>query len=370
MHFIKLKKGYAVRFYDDGGKQQYLSGFKNKKEAEKAVIDFRERQLHEVDREITFAEFLDKWFEEYVLLNTCDRTKKRYQNYILKYIVPSLGHHKLSKLRASHINSFYIQKTHEDVSVYTISILHVIVYSSLKYAVSNEYIKYNPAYAVKSPRIPHAQITVFEDNELDKLLKHVKTNKIDIYIVIYIASITGMRLSEILALQMNNLDFENNRINVVWNWQKNSDRVFELCRLKTKNSKRQISLIEGTEKPIIEYIKQKKIIKMNNRLKYRENNFLITNNYGKPLIAETVSHKFKKILKDLKLSSKLCFKSLRHTHATFLLKNNVHPKIVSERLGHSSIKTTLDKYSHVIKDMQEDALKGIQILKDFLHKNF
>lgn len=365
MYCFKLKKGWSIRFYDDNGKQQYLSGYKTKKEAEKAAIEFKEMQLHEVDREITFAEFIDKWFEEHVLLNTCDRTKDKYHRNILKHIVPDLGHYKLSKIRAAHINSFYIQKINEDVSVYTIRLLHIIIFSSLKYAVSNEYIKYNPAYAVKPPKKPDSQITIPTDDELNTILKHAKDNRLDTYIVMYIASITGMRISEILALQMDNLDFANNRINVVWNWQKNDDGQFELCRLKTKNSKRQISLIEGTEKPIIEYLRQKKITKMNNRLKYQESNFLITNKYGKPLIADTVSHKFHDIIIDLKLNHKLSFKSLRHYHATFLLRNNVNPKIVSERLGHASVKITLDIYSHMIPDLQETALKGIKILEGF-----
>ncbi|MEK5450980.1 tyrosine-type recombinase/integrase [Paenibacillus sp. FSL R7-0331] len=57
---------------------------------------------------------------------------------------------------------------------------------------------------------------------------------------------------------------------------------------------------------------------------------------------------------------KIRFHDLRHTHATLLLKAGVHPKIVQERLGHSSINITLDTYSHILPNLQEALLRGIR----------
>ena len=75
---------------------------------------------------------------------------------------------------------------------------------------------------------------------------------------------------------------------------------------------------------------------------------------GKPLDPSTITHTFGKIIKRAGLPT-LRFHDLRHTHASLMLKQGVHPKIVSERLGHSSIGITLDTYSHVMAGRQEAA---------------
>lgn len=400
MHFIKLKKGIAVRFYDEYGNQVYLSGYKSKKDAESAVVEYNEKCLHAVDRDITVKEYLIKWYDEYVDLNTADRTKDSYHQNIECHIIPAIGHYKLSKLRPAHISSFYMQKLQSGtLSSTSVLYIHRILNEALKHAVRNEYLKYNPAYAVTPPRKADQEIYIPSDTELKDILNIAKDYSC--YIAIYICCVTGMRLSEIAGLQNEDLDMKNRKINVRLQYQRINGEC-KLAKLKTKSSKRQIAIIEGTEKPIIEYLKQKQINKMKNRLTWQENNFLLVHEDGSPLQNENISKTFKKIVRRLnlfeglilnlpssgthivqsgetldKIASKYnikplelartnnmqnedySFKSLRHYHATWLLRNNIHPKIVSERLGHSSIKITLDTYSHMIPDLQEQALKVI-----------
>ena len=80
------------------------------------------------------------------------------------------------------------------------------------------------------------------------------------------------------------------------------------------------------------------------------------------MLPNTVSNEFAKITKRLGLNAK--FHDLRHTHATMLLKQGVNPKIVQERLGHSSISITMDIYSHVMPNMQRDAIANFNIALD------
>ena len=268
----------------------------------------------------------------------------------------------------------------------------------------HEYLKYNPCYAVTPPSKAYTEIYIPTDDELREILRLSKDYSC--YIAIYICSITGMRLSEIAGLQIEDFDIKNKRFNLRMQYQR-IDGEYKLDKLKTRTSKRQIALIEGTEKPILEYLKQKQINKMKNRLNWHENNFLLVYEDGSPLQGETISKTFKKITRRLglfegrilklppsclankyivqandsldKIAAKYkikprelaeennirnedySFKSLRHYHATWLLRNNIHPKVVSERLGHASIKITLDTYSHMIPDLQEQALQGIDI---------
>ncbi len=75
---------------------------------------------------------------------------------------------------------------------------------------------------------------------------------------------------------------------------------------------------------------------------------------GSPILPGTVSHWFRRLARKLGMPG-IHFHSLRHTHATLMLKDNVHPKVVQERLGHSTISITLDTYSHVTPGLQEAA---------------
>lgn len=359
MHFIKLKKGIAVRFYDEYGNQVYLSGFKSKKDAEAAAIEYNEKSLHAVDRDITVKEYLIKWYDEYVNISVAERTRQRYFELLDLHVIPHLGHYKLSKLKPAHISSFYIDKVSScELSPTTVLQIHRILNNAFKYAVLNEYLKYNPCYAVTPPSKAQQDIYIPTDDELNLILREAKNYSC--YIAIYICSITGMRLSEIGGLQVEDFDIKNKRLNLKLQYQR-VDGTYKLDSLKTRPSKRQIALIEGTEKPILEYLKQKQINKMKNRLNWQENNFLLTYDDGSPLQGETISKTFKKIIRKLGLNENYSFKSLRHYHATWLLRNNIHPKVVSERLGHASIKITLDTYSHMIPDLQEKALRGIDI---------
>jgi len=78
---------------------------------------------------------------------------------------------------------------------------------------------------------------------------------------------------------------------------------------------------------------------------------------GKPLLPDTVSHVWAKLVKRTGLEG-IRFHDARHSHASLMLKQGVHPKVVQERLGHATISTTLDLYSHVAPGLQEAAAAG------------
>lgn len=86
-----------------------------------------------------------------------------------------------------------------------------------------------------------------------------------------------------------------------------------------------------------------------------ENSPVFIRTTGETLVPDSVTHAFKKMVKSIDIND-VWFHDLRHTHATVMLIQGVHPKVVQERLGHEKISTTLDLYSHVIKSMQTDAV--------------
>ena len=85
---------------------------------------------------------------------------------------------------------------------------------------------------------------------------------------------------------------------------------------------------------------------------------MFTQGDGTPIDADRISRDFARIVRKAALPH-LTFHGLRHAHATMLLEAGIHPKVVSERLGHSNIATTMDIYSHVLPDLEEAAAQAI-----------
>ena len=104
----------------------------------------------------------------------------------------------------------------------------------------------------------------------------------------------------------------------------------------------------------------------------KDEDFVFSQLDGKPLLPNTVTHNWIKLVRRTGLSG-IRLHDARHSHASLMLKQGIHPKIVQERLGHASIQVTLDTYSHVVPGLQEAAAEGFdQIIHDrggFLSKD-
>lgn len=130
---------------------------------------------------------------------------------------------------------------------------------------------------------------------------------------------------------------------------------------KTTKSRRRISITEKLAKSLSLYQKQIEWFtnKMGDKYDNREK-LVFTNIFGKPVDTTNFSQRyFKRMVKSAGLTTGFSFHDLRHTHATLLLRAGVNVKIISERLGNSTIQLTLDTYSHVLPDMQAVAVKAL-----------
>ncbi|MEW8959688.1 MAG: site-specific integrase [Moorella sp. (in: firmicutes)] len=127
---------------------------------------------------------------------------------------------------------------------------------------------------------------------------------------------------------------------------------------KTKKSRRQIVLPAAA----IDMLRKLKAKQARNKLlagpAYNDMGLVFCRPNGEPLDPSYVSRRFHAIAVKAGLAG-IHFHSLRHTHATLLLTQGVHPKVVQERLGHGSINITLDTYSHVLPSLQEEAAKKL-----------
>jgi len=173
-----------------------------------------------------------------------------------------------------------------------------------------------------------------------------------------------MRRGEILGLKWDCVDFENKTIYVQRSIKKSKDG-WELEDLKNSSSYRSITMSENLISELKKHKGKQNEHKMRLRKDYNDQGFVAATKTGTFILPSNLSRSFRTIRQKLKIKQ-IRFHDLRHTHASLLFSLKEHPKVVQERLGHSSIEITMDTYSHMLPNMQKSAA---QKLDDMFSKN-
>lgn len=253
-----------------------------------------------------------------------------------------------------HIQKFYSNKINEGLSAEYVRYMHSILRSSLNQAVKWKMISSNPASLADPPKLTHKEKGTWTIQEANQFLSH--TFQDDLLHVAYLLAIyTGMRQGEILGLRWKDCDLEKGQISICQTLSRTSKGlVFQ--EPKTKSSRRVIAITDE----IVSALKKHKARQNRNKLllgeAYEDHNLVVCTSKGTPIIPSNFRRHFIRMIKESGVP-KIRFHDMRHTHATIMLQLGEHPKVVSERLGHSRTSVTLDTYSHVIPNIQADAAK-------------
>ena len=363
----KCKCGALTSFTLDLGrdeqgkrKQKTVSGFKTKKEAEKACAELivkYENGLYNEPNEMVMQEFFHYWLDNHYKYKVAKSTYDPLTSRVNNKIIPLIGHIKLKDLKPYHIEKYHNDLFIQGLGARSVATLHSIVSRSLNYAVKQEMILKNPCSIVGKPRVPNRDYTVWDIKDCHLFLSYVKNKDPYKYIAYYLAIYTGMRRSELLALTWDNVDFTKNKIFVNKSLYYKNSSEFYFQEPKTKKSKRAIAIDETIIKELKLHRKQVNEDRILYGPEYKEHDLVCCSFDGAPTPPNYLGDVFKKITNEIDVP-KIRFHDLRHTHATILLRIGENPKVIQERLGHASIQITLDTYSHVLPDMQENAMSA------------
>ena len=315
-------------------------------------------------KSLKFTEFVEIWKRDYGSKELAPTTYKRYCRMLETRILPYFGHFYINKIRPTDIMKFYDllekdtqlvrkkgnngSKTKKPLSGKTILEHHRLLRAMLHRAVYWQLIVSNPAERVQPPRAKKPKRRSYDDEQTKILLENLEKLSVEdtkYKVAIILTIFTGVRLGELMGLEWQDVDFRNGIISINRSSQYLSDMGVFTKVPKTESSIREIAIPEF----IISLLEEYKLWYEEQKSLYGElwtnSNRLFVQADGKPMHPSSISKWFVKYVSTIGLPV-INFHGLRHTNASLLVAQNVDIAVVSARLGHAQISTTLDFYVH------------------------
>ena len=311
---------------------------------------------------LTVGEYLTDWLGSLGMAQLEAATVSWYRSAVIRHIIPALGAVKLAKLSAVQIEAFLADKAESGrldgtggLGAASVRRLQVTLHKALDAAVRKGMLATNPVDHADRPKVPLRDVTenVWTPEQTTAFLEKTKTNRLAP--LWRTACMTGLRRSELAGLQWPDIDFDAGVLSV-----KRARTQVEgkpiLKAPKSAASRRAVDLDTET----VAVLKRWKVAQLEERLRagtaWEPGEWVFTDEIGAPWRPDALTRAFQKAAKAGGLPP-TDIKGLRHAHATALLRAGVHPKVVQERLGHSSITITMDTYSSVLPGMQREAVE-------------
>ncbi len=334
-----------------------------RKQAEARLTELLRR--HDTGQEVeeanlTLREYFALWLDKYAAHNLRPNTLTQYKSYIRDHILAVLGNIRLRDLRPFHLQQFYsdcLASGRKDgtggLSPTTVRHLHAILSKALGTAVRWQMIHRDPTDAVVPPRARREEMQYWTPEQVAVFLRHAReTDHYEIYLT---AIMTGLRRGELLGLRWRDVDLKRKRAEIRQTLVCSADGVQMMTEPKTTAGKRAVSLPDSLIGTLQALRQRQRAERLLLGPEYEDHGLVFSAPTGHPLSPGVISRHFRRLLGRIPDLPKIRFHDLRHTHATMMLSQGVHPKIVAERLGHSRVTTTLDIYSHALPNLQEEA---------------
>ncbi len=313
---------------------------------------------------ITLAQHLRRWLAA-MRPNLTPSTYNRYEGLMRHQMIPYIGGMTLSKLRPLHIQQLYDHLYREGrvagdggLSGKTILQVHRVLSKALKQAVRWQLIPRNVCQSVEPPRARHRELRTLSPEETRRLLEVAGAEDSIYGDTVIIGLHSGMRLGELLGLRWEDIDLDDGRLAVRRTLHYIPGEGIIYREPKTARSRRTVLLGDVALDTLRRTRRRQLRMRLSLGPAYQDHSFIFATTVGTPIFPSNLRRAFRRMVEKAGVDA-LRFHDLRHTHASLLLARGVHPKVVSERLGHASIAITLDTYSHVLPSLQEEAVRDL-----------
>lgn len=313
----------------------------------------------------TVAEYLQQWLDDYVATNTAPKTAQTYREIVRSHLVPAFGSLPLTALRPTHLQAFYsraLQSGRVDgrggLSARSVIRYHQIIHAALHQAVRWQLLVRNPADAVEPPRAERREVVGLEPATVRRLF--AVADETPIGSLVRTAVLSGMRRGELLGLRWADVDLGRGILHVQQTAQRVAGQGVIFRQPKTRLSRRAIEISREATLVLRDHRRRQLEERLLAGPAYVDRDLVFASSVGTPLEAGTIARTWRRVLATAGVGH-VRWHDLRHAHASLLLRQGVHPKVVSERLGHASVGITLDTYSHVLPGLQAAAAAALDL---------
>lgn len=318
---------------------------------------------------ITLAAFMKDWLDKTARATLKRQSRDHYAKIADIYILPNLGHIPLRKLQAFAIQELYNSLSAQKLATRTIRLVNAVLKSALKSAVAQRIIYSAPTNDTYIPRAPaeeiirrRTKVKSFDSAQAIQFLNTARHRPRGV--VLIFGLLTGARPGEYLGLRWPDLNWKDRTVRI----ERSLVRLLRgggwiLDTPKTTSSFRTITLPAELMDMLRTHRAQQNTQRLMMGDKWEDHDFIFTNQTGGPLLERSLHYRtFRNTLTAAGIKGDFVLYNLRHTCATLLLLSDEQPKVVAERLGHSSIVTTMDIYAQVLPHLQERATEKLRSL--------
>jgi integrase len=373
---IKKANNYYACLWINGKKKWFSGAGPSRRKAEAILTEKLAEVQRGTYREITklrFRDFTNQWLDSYAAHRVKGSTLRSYRDIIRNHLVPAFGDYPLTDITTALLQRYVSERLNAAKPVKknrkqgertdipgetekpalpfqpkTVINEVVVMKEMFKHATRWGYLKANPAEYVERPRVESKEMEILAPDEVRRFLEQAHPRYRTLFLM---AVLTGMRRGELLALQRRDIDWKNSQIRVnrsVWKGtfippkSKTSIRRIDMSPYLARELRRHIGASAGGERDLV-----------------------FPNTEGNVIDPDTMVRRY--FLPALKRAGirKMRFHDLRHTNVALRIEQGQNVKYVQNQLGHASIQTTLDRYGHLITDVNTEQAKKLDAILGF-----
>ena len=323
------------------------------------------RGMFVAPHKLTVGQWLATWLQEYQRPPVRPLTFDNYERIVRCHLIPTLGHLPLKELRPEHVQRAYNERHQTGMSAGSIRVMHAVLHGAMKQAVKNQFMLRNVIEATLPPSARSRTMQPLSLQDVKHLLSEIANHRL--FAAILLGLGTGLRRGELLALRWQDVDLQKGLIHIQQTLArvrvhetredgKKTHLIFQ--EPKTEQSRRTLP-IPGD---VIEELQRHKGRQAQERLllgqAYEDYGLVFCSTTGRPLEPFGFYRRFVRLLWQAGLPARR-FHDARHTFATLMLELGESPKTVQVMLGHTTIATTLDIYSHVSLELEKRAVANL-----------
>jgi integrase len=303
------------------------------------------------DTALTVKQLLDRWFEDILKRTVTLSTSSNYRSIAVHHLIPNLGSRRLNDLTVAEVDRLWARKLEEGMSTSSVRRMRYVLSQAISQAIRWGVVNRNVAQLSRAPRIVRQEGRTLTPEQARMFLASLKGNRLEMLFTLML--VTGLRRGEALGLQWKDFDEDKGVLLVRRQLKREGGRIV-VSDTKTSKSRRAVNL----PSQLLELLQFHRLRQSEDRdiagHAWVRTDFIFTTAYGTPFDPRNMLRDFKRACLDAGLGA-WHLHELRHSAASLMLAKGVKLQVVSEVLGHSSIRMTADVYGHILEPDRQAA---------------